>query len=212
MKRFISTLTISALISTAAIGAIANQADAKPADKGPSVDQQALANCTSGSVTNDIFSFAACSAQEGNDTGAKGTLLSKLGSGDLFSGFDTSGFNWTQFGKSDDGSGLVSAAEKTSGSWSANLGSSFYGNVVVSIKTATGYYAYAFQGVDGSKLADGSFMGQFATANNKDLSHMTIAVAQTEKPSTGTPEPFSMIGAGLAVGMGTWLKKRNNKA
>lgn len=201
MKRLISTLAISALVGTAAMGFAADQASANT--------QQALADCASGSVSNDIFSFATCAAEEGNDTGSQGTLLSKLGSGDLFSGFDTSGMEWTQFGKSDDGSGSVSANETTSGSWSANLGSSFYGDVVVSVKTATGYYAYAFQGVDGSKLADGSFMGDFATANGKDLSHMTIAVAQTEKPSTGTPEPFSMIGAGLAVGMGTWLKKRN---
>ncbi|MDB9495930.1 PEP-CTERM sorting domain-containing protein [Spirulina major CS-329] len=203
MKRLISTLAISALVGTAAIGMLADQASARPNNT-----QQALADCASGSVSTDIFSFATCAAEEGNDTGNQGTLLSKLGSGDLFSGFDTSGMDWSVLGKSDDG-GSVSADESVSGSWSALLGDSFYGNVVVSVKTATGYYAYAFEGVDASKLTDGSFGGQFATANGKDLSHMTIAVAQTEKPSTGTPEPFSMIGAGLAVGMGTWLKKRN---
>ncbi|NEO87812.1 MAG: PEP-CTERM sorting domain-containing protein, partial [Spirulina sp. SIO3F2] len=85
-------------------------------------------------------------------------------------------------------------------------GEDFFGDVVVSVKAANGYFAYIFEDVSGP-----DFGGQFSLANNKDLSHLTVATV--DKPGgpvdpNAAPEPFSMIGAGLALGAGALLKNR----
>lgn len=196
MKRLISTLVASSLLGAAALGFSAGEANAQ---KSSSTD------CASGGV--GLLEYAACVTEEGNDVGAQGTLLSGLQSGSLFSGFDTSAFEWSIVGKSDEGSALFADNNKTSGSWSlGNL--SLSGPFVVSLKAGKEYSAYYFDNV-----TDAVSSGVFSTANGKDLSHMTIAAATTPgTPTKNTPEPFSMIGAGLAIGAGAWMKKRNNKA
>lgn len=163
-------------------------------------DATRLASCADGYVNaSSLASFTACASVDGNDTGADGTLEALLESGSLFS-IDTTG-DWTVFGKSDENSDLVGADEKPTGEWSALLGADFYGDVTVSLKSATGYYAYLFEDVDGS------MSGSFALANGKDLSHMTIAIKEKEKQAA-IPEPFSMLAAGLALGAGKLYKSR----
>ena len=197
MKRLISTLVASSLLGAAAVGFSAGEANA----------QWGSTDCTAGGL--GLLEYAACVTEEGNDVGNQGTLLSGLQSGTLFSGFDTSAFEWSILGKSDDKGGVLAAPESSSGTWSL-AGLNITGPFVVSLKAGSEYSAYYFNNV-----TEAISSGTFSTANNRDLSHMTIATATNPNPGVPTketPEPFSMIGAGLAIGAGAWMKKRNKKA
>ncbi|MGB0562919.1 MAG: PEP-CTERM sorting domain-containing protein [Spirulinaceae cyanobacterium] len=204
MKGLLAKTAAAALVTTSLItfGSNAAQAQGRGGfDLGT--------DCNAGSVTTDIYSYAACSTNAGNDTGSKGTLLTQLGDGTLFSGIDTSlSGSWSILGKSDDGQASVTAQNgNVSGTWSSSLGDDFYGDVVVSVKAANGYFAYLFENVSGP-----DFGGDFSLANQKGLSHLTIATVNKPggpgNPNEAVPEPFSMIGAGLALGAGVLLKNR----
>lgn len=207
MKRLISTLVASTLIAATAVSFAAGDALAQKKDKpaGGGGGAAASTDCASGGV--GLLEYAACVTESGNDTGSGDPLLTGLQSGTLFSGFDTSAFKWSILGKSDEGGSGVAAVEKSTGSWSVS--SDITGPFVVSLKAGNEYSAYYF-----NNITEAINSGTFSTANGKDLSHMTIATAVA--PNAGvtkdTPEPFSMIGAGLAIGAGAWMKKRNNKA
>ncbi|MEA5418143.1 PEP-CTERM sorting domain-containing protein [Spirulina sp. CCNP1310] len=204
MKGLFSTLVASTLIAATAVSFGAGDAIAQ-GNSGGGGGGSASTDCAAGGV--GLLEYAACVTASGNDVGDKGTLLSGLQSGSLFSGFDTSAFEWSVVGKSDEGNNPLSAGKKSTGSWSLS-GLNLTGPFVVSLKAGNEYSAYYFNNV-----TEAINSGTFSTANGKDLSHMTIAAATTPgTPSTGTPEPFSMIGAGLAIGAGAWMKKRNNKA
>ncbi|TVQ56635.1 MAG: PEP-CTERM sorting domain-containing protein [Spirulina sp. DLM2.Bin59] len=200
MKRLISTLVASSLLGAAAVGFSGTEALAqRGAPAWGSTD------CTAGSV--GLLDYAACVTAAGNDafgpTG--GPLLDGLRSGTLFSGIDTSVFEWS-FMKSDDaGSPLVAGSDAT-GSWSL-AGMNLTGPFVVSLKAGNEFSAYYFNNV-----TEAISSGTFSTANNRGLSHMTIATAVDPNAPQDTPEPFSMIGAGLAISAGAWMKKRNKKA
>ncbi len=226
MKSLFSTLVASALIAVTAVSFATGDALAQKKDKdngsgggAPTSDKgndkksgdttptttSASTDCAAGGV--GVLAYAACVTQEGNDTGSGDPLLTALKAGSLFSGFDTSAFEWSILGKSDEGGSGVFAVEKPTGSWSVSSG--ITGPFVVSLKAGNEYSAYYFNNV-----TEAINSGTFSTANGKDLSHMTIAAATTPGGgvSQDTPEPFSMIGAGLAIGAGAWMKKRNNKA
>lgn len=194
MFKLLSTTIAASLMTTGLVAFTGNEALAGPTD------------CTQGSVTNNIYSYAACTAQDrANDVGRFGTLLTGLQNNIFFGdGFDTSGI-WDVFedvmASNNLGEGL--------GTWSFELGANFFGDIVVSLKAGNGYAAYLFENVAASQLEGGLFAGLFNTANHKDLSHMTIATMNKPMgPRNVAPEPFSMLGAGLALGVGAWLKKR----
>ncbi|MGB0560343.1 MAG: PEP-CTERM sorting domain-containing protein [Spirulinaceae cyanobacterium] len=188
MKGLLAKTAAAALVTSSLITLGGNEAQAY--------------GCTATGATTDLFSYAACTTQKGNDVGNKGTLIPGLEDGTLFEGIDTSG-DW------DLHKDVLGSAGKT-GSWNFDLGSDFYGDVVVSLKAANGYAAYLFENVDGSQLNSGLFAGNFDTGSKHDLSHMTIAtIGKTAPtPNEAVPEPFSMIGAGLALGAGALLKNR----
>ncbi|MBC1266906.1 PEP-CTERM sorting domain-containing protein [Trichormus variabilis PNB] len=148
----------------------------------------------------------------GNDTGAVGTLLSKLNDDSLFSSFVGTGVQWSLAGKSDDANPFAITADNGSSSGAFNFGSALSSNTfVVSLKAGNGYSAYLFKDYDFSQGLTGIFntigVALDGSGNaGKALSHASLFVSNikinTPPPRTYVPEPASLLGLGLlATGM-----------
>jgi hypothetical protein len=179
---------------------------------------QSSTTTTSSSTTcslTDVFigntQATACKGPfEGNDTGAKGTLLDDLNKGLFNLGAEAT---WTLAGKSDGSDNLGFEAQNglSSGTW--NLGTAF-GNssatFVISLKTSTNYSAYLFKDIDFSKTGLQGIFNTIGVALNgsgtqgKGLSHASIFVASyvkpPEPPKARVPEASTTIGLGIVFG------------
>ncbi|NEO88319.1 MAG: PEP-CTERM sorting domain-containing protein, partial [Spirulina sp. SIO3F2] len=83
MKGLFSQAIASTLVAATLITVAGNDAQAQVRGNGGNNNRggggfDINTDCTTGSVSHDIFSYAACSTNAGNDTGNKGTLLEKL--------------------------------------------------------------------------------------------------------------------------------------
>lgn len=161
-------------------------------------------SCTSSAVTLNGGSYTACEgAFSGNDTGSKGTLLTKLNTEGLFADLVGTG-TWTVFGKSDEEGAVDADNGKVSGSWDTDLSTAgAFDAIVVSLKSSTSYSTYLFtENLD--EVINGTFTMDGVSVNKKGkaqaLSHMTVAYFQRETPAPPKPvdEPATALGLGLA--------------
>ncbi|MBE9004619.1 PEP-CTERM sorting domain-containing protein [Fortiea sp. LEGE XX443] len=173
----------------------------------------------------DVFigstSASACKGPfSGNDTGAKGTLLTDLNNGLFDIGAKTT---WELLGKSDeqDSFGFEAQNNLSSGTW--NLGKALGDGpttFVISLKTSTAYSTYLFKDIDFSKTGLTGFFNTIGVAldgsgkQGKALSHASIFKATYVKlpdpPKAKVPEPSVAIGLGIV--MGRMLISRRRKS
>ncbi|BAB76468.1 PEP-CTERM sorting domain-containing protein [Anabaena sp. FACHB-709] len=218
MKRKFSCISASALLVTGILSAsIVAPAYARGGGQGQSQasgGQTSSVICSIGDISLGGVSATACDGSNtGNDTGDKGTLLSKLNDDDLFSSFVGTGVQWSLAGKSDGTNPFAITTddgEISSGAW--GLGSTLSSNTfVVSLKAGNGYSAYLFKDYDFSQGLTGIFntIGVALDGGGnagKALSHASLFVSNigrnTPPPPTSVPEPGTLLGLGLlATGM-----------
>lgn len=178
----------------------------------PSASAAGLVSCSSGAVTASGFGDAtACAgAFDGNDTGAQGTLLTKLNDEGLFDSF-VGDATWSLLGKSDDGSGILTASNGlASGTWS--LLTAITQPFVLSLKAGNSYSAYLFDGT--TPITSGTFETLGVSVNGRGnaqaLSHASIFIADVDdNGSVDVPEPATILALGVVAvgGLGALKKK-----
>lgn len=179
---------------------------------------QASLSCSSGSVTSNplaggsSLSYSQClDPVRGNDvsstiaSGLSNFLDQTLGEGWVFdskyeggrssSGPNSLGFSWVQTGKG-------------RGTWA--LSQAVESPFVISLKAGNQYTSYYFDGTSSS------LGGNWATFDQKDLSHASIFVGRrpVEPPSTAVPEPAAtaaLVLFGLTA-VGVTKKQRRDEA
>lgn len=160
-----------------------------------------------GSAVSSTILATSCDGEyPGNDTGAADSLVSRLNAG-LFAGYSS---DWSLFGKSDDaGSGVVANNGATSGTWSVNFAPDAYSVFAIALKASNGYTTYLFDlGSTAASSAGGAWANLVITNPNgkpQELSHLTVAVRETQPPAVPLPAAGWMLLAGLA---GLGLAKR----
>ncbi|MEA5552511.1 PEP-CTERM sorting domain-containing protein [Anabaena cylindrica UHCC 0172] len=161
--------------------------------------------CNNSDVKFGALSATACEgAFEGNDTGAKGTLLSKLNN-NLFSSEIGTGVQWTLAGKSDSGDFTADNTADGDLTLAGNLTSFLGKTFVVSLKASTSYSAYLFENFQGTTLE--AVYNTIGVSTNKQgtaqgLSHASLFLSNIkpqEPPKTRVPEPASLVGLGLVA-------------
>jgi hypothetical protein len=174
-------------------------------------------SCASGTVMLGGGSYTACEgAFDGNDTGNKGTLLTKLNTDNLFADVVGSG-TWTLLDKSDGGALVQADNGATAGDWQADLSNiQDVGAVVVSLKSSTSYSTYLFT-ENLQDILKGTFTMDGVSLNKKGkaqaLSHLSVAYFRRSTPvveSQPVNEPGSLLGMGAVALGGVLLGRRRS--
>ncbi|MBD2082022.1 PEP-CTERM sorting domain-containing protein [Leptolyngbya sp. FACHB-17] len=161
-------------------------------------------SCSLGSVTAGGSIFSACQgAFSGNDDqSGSGALLNLLTTG-VFNGIT----NWTFVGKSDSGTGAVTAPNAgISGNWSVQTG--LTEPFVVSLKAGNFWSAYFFDNATSAAVFGGTWNTNGIATNTPELSHLTVYRANVTPPPERVPEPGTLAALGLAAVGAFGLKRK----